>query len=180
MWNIFKSFGFAIKGILFCLIHERNMRIHTVIAAYVLIFSTFFDLNKIEYAILIITLALVMGAEMINTAVENLVDLAASSYNNLAKIAKDVAAGAVLVFAVASIGVSLCLFWDVPVFIKIYEYFISHIFALIAFIISIAVAVFYIILGPVKVSTVYEQQSRKIKTKMNNKTKEEKKPNAKK
>ena len=172
MWNIFKSFKFAIKGILFCLINERNMRIHTVIGSYVILFSRFFNLNRTQYAVLIIILALVMGSEMINTAVEKLVDLASSSYNNLAKIAKDVAAGAVLVFSIASIGVALCLFYDVEAFKRIFDYFSTHIIGLIALIISLIISIAYISIGPVKVSTLYEQQSQKIK--MNHKLKGDK------
>ena len=75
------------------------MRFHTAVMLYVLAFSPFFTLTKTQYAVLILTISSVISAEMLNTAAEELADLSAADYNPLARAAKDIAAGAVLVCA---------------------------------------------------------------------------------
>lgn len=105
-----KSFLFAIRGLIYCIKNERNMRIHIVVAANVILFSIFFDLTRIEYALLFLIIGLVLLCETINTAIEALVNLGAPSYHSLARIAKDVAAGAVLLVSVISVAVAIVLF----------------------------------------------------------------------
>lgn len=105
-----KSFRFALRGLKFCILNERNMRIHLVALAFVLYFASLFGLTKDEWVLLVIVLALVIVCEMLNTAIEALVNLSTSSYNNVARIAKDVAAGAVLLTAVMAVVVGCILF----------------------------------------------------------------------
>ena len=110
MKKLIRSFGFAGSGVLHCLLHERHFRIHIVAAVYVLAFASGFSLTRVEWAVLLLTVGLVPAAEAINTAVERAVDLGASFPHPLAKIAKDSAAGAVLICAVTAVVVGVVLF----------------------------------------------------------------------
>lgn len=106
------SFNYAINGILDSLRTQRNMKIHFAVTVFVLISCLLFDISKIEFLILSITISIVIAAELINTAVESVVDLAANYYHPLAKIAKNAAAGAVLITAVNAVVVGYIIFWD--------------------------------------------------------------------
>ncbi|MFL0505071.1 diacylglycerol kinase family protein [Ureibacillus sp. 179-F W5.1 NHS] len=107
--KLIKSFGYALVGICTSL-KEQNMRIHLFSAVIVVIAGVLTGISITEWFVLIITIALVIGSEMINTAIEAVVNLASPEYHPLAKQAKDVAAGAVLVFAVASVIIGLLIF----------------------------------------------------------------------
>lgn len=106
------SFNYAIEGIIYTIKTQRNMKIHMFIAIFVLIFSLFFDLSKLEMLILFFTITLVVVLEMINTAIEATIDVLANYYHPLAKIAKNVAAGAVLIAALNAILVGYLLFFE--------------------------------------------------------------------
>ena len=110
--KITESFNHAIEGIIYAIKTQRNMRIHLLIATLVLFGSLFFDLSKIEILLLFLTIALVIILEMVNTAIEVTIDLNANYYHPLAKIAKNVAAGAVLIAALNSILVGYLIFYD--------------------------------------------------------------------
>lgn len=102
------------------------MRIHIVAALYVFVFSLFFDLSDVQYAILFLLFALVMASEMVNTAIERLGDAVSEEKNEKIKIAKDVAAGAVLICAIFAVLIGLIFFFkDLAVWIEIWNYFIS-------------------------------------------------------
>ena len=107
--RLFKSFGYAFNGILTAL-REQNMRIHFISAVTVIIVGLFTGLTISEWLIILLVITLVIGAEMINTAIESVVDLSSPEIHPLAKQAKDVAAGAVLVFALASVIIGLLIF----------------------------------------------------------------------
>ncbi len=109
MRNFFRSFRFAFEGILLAS-KERNMRFHLVSAVIVVIAGLWTRLSALEWLVLIITIALVIGLEMVNTAIEYVVDMASPDFHPMAKAAKDVAAGAVLVFAIASVIIGLIIF----------------------------------------------------------------------
>lgn len=123
--SVGKSFFCAFRGIVYCVRHERNLRFHLVAAAYVLYFSTFYGFSKAEYAALALVCALVIAAELMNTALEVVIDKISPRYNVFAMIGKDIAAGAVLVSAIAALIVGAILFWDPPTFVRIFEFFIS-------------------------------------------------------
>jgi diacylglycerol kinase (ATP) len=106
------SFNYAIEGIIYSIRTQRNMKIHMVAAIAVLVATFFYDLSKIELLIITITISLVIVAEMINTAVECAIDATTNFYHPLVKIAKNVAAGAVLVTAINSALVGYVIFWD--------------------------------------------------------------------
>ncbi|MTI70889.1 MAG: phosphatase PAP2 family protein [Firmicutes bacterium] len=110
--NLIDSFNYAVDGIIYTLKTQRNMRIHFFAAFLVLIISLFFDFNRVELLILFLTITVVIIAEMINTAVEKTIDIITKEYHPLAKIAKNVAAGAVLIAAGNAIVVAYLLLFD--------------------------------------------------------------------
>ncbi|AGK97083.1 diacylglycerol kinase [Clostridium pasteurianum] len=110
--KVVDSFNYAIDGILYAVRTQRNMRIDMISALLVLTACFFTDLSKVEVLIVTITITMVISAEMINTAVECTVDMSANYYHPLAKIAKNVAAGAVLVTAVNAAIVGYIIFGD--------------------------------------------------------------------
>lgn len=107
-----KSFTFAFAGIVHVLRTQRNMKIHFVLAILVLGGSLFFDLSRTEIITLLITISFVLVMEMINTAVEAAIDTFGTAFDPMAKIAKDVAAGAVLLAALNALAVAYLIFYD--------------------------------------------------------------------
>lgn len=110
--NLIDSFNYAIDGLIIAVGTERNIKIHYGAAIVVLISSLFFDLSRVEYMILLLTISLVIIAELLNTAIEKTVDMITEEYHPIAKIVKDIAAGAVLLAAVNSVAVGYLLFFD--------------------------------------------------------------------
>jgi len=111
--NAVDSFRYALDGILHGFRAQRHMRFHFVVAVLALLAGVVYGLTRAELLVLLFSVALVLIAEMFNTAVEAVVDLVTQTYHPLAKHAKDVAAGAVLVAALNAIVVGLILFFDV-------------------------------------------------------------------
>ena len=111
--RFFRSFRYAARGVRLCL-RERNFRFHTVAAIYVLVLARHFLETSAQWCALILTIALVLCAEGVNTAIEHLVDLACPQQDRRAANAKDAAAGAVLICAVAAVAVACILFlrWE--------------------------------------------------------------------
>lgn len=118
MKKFLRSFKYALEGIFTGLKEEQNMKIHIAIMILVIIFGILLKISKIEWIICIALFGLVISMELINTAIENTVDLITKEKNEQAKIAKDVAAGAVLVSAIASAIIGLIIF--VPKVISIF------------------------------------------------------------
>ncbi len=110
MKKLLKSFKYAFEGIFTGIKEEQNMKIHITIMILVIIFGIMLKISKTEWIICIILFGLVISMELINTAIENTVDLITKEKNEQAKIAKDVAAGAVLVSAIASAIIGLIIF----------------------------------------------------------------------
>ena len=108
--SILESFNVAFEGIIHVLRTQRNMRIHFIIAAAVLVAALAVDLSKIELIVLLLSVAFVLIAEMLNTAVEAAVDVASTSFDPMAKLAKDIAAGAVLIAAINALAVGYLVF----------------------------------------------------------------------
>ena len=147
--RFFKSFKYAFRGIVYCINNERNMRIHTAAALYVFAFSHFFEITRTGYAVLLLTFALVMAAEMFNTVAEEITDMIAASYHPVARIIKDLAAGGVLVCALFAVGVGICLFWQPESFLRILRFFIDRPWRIAAFLASLIAAALYVIQGPI-------------------------------
>lgn len=110
--SLIDSFNYAVDGIIYTLKTQRNMRIHFSLAIIVLVSSLFLNFSRLEFLILFLTVSFVIASEMINTSIEKSIDLFTEDYHPLAKIAKDVAAGAVLVSAINAIVVGYLLFFD--------------------------------------------------------------------
>ena len=108
--RIVDSFGFAFAGLRYCLRTQRNFRIHIAVAVLGTIAGLILGLGLIEWAVFATMVAMVLAAEMVNTMVESLVDLVTTEYHPLAKVAKDIAAGIVLLTAMASVIVGLLIF----------------------------------------------------------------------
>ena len=109
-----RSFVYAFRGILRCIREERNFRFHIVAAVYVSVVSPAFLQSRAEGALLAVTIGLVLFAEAVNTALERLVNRISPEQHPLAGAAKDIAAGAVLLTAIAAVVVAIFLFgrWD--------------------------------------------------------------------
>lgn len=110
MKKIIKSFKYAIEGIQEGIKDEQNMKVHMFIMLLVIIAGIILKISKIEWAICIILFAFVISLELINTAIENTIDLITLEKNEKAKIAKDTAAGAVLISAICSAIIGLIIF----------------------------------------------------------------------
>jgi diacylglycerol kinase (ATP) len=107
---ILQSFNYAFEGLIHVLRRERNMRIHFAIATGVLVLAFLSDINRFELIALMIAIAFVLIAEMVNTAVEATIDLATTSFDPLGKLAKDIAAGAVLIASANAVVVGYLVF----------------------------------------------------------------------
>lgn len=105
-----KSFSFAVEGILYTLKTQPNMRIHFGVGLITIAFGFVFQIESYEWLSLVIMIGFVFILEIINTAIETLVDLYTEEYHHLAKVAKDTAAGAVMVAAIMSVCVGLIIF----------------------------------------------------------------------
>jgi diacylglycerol kinase (ATP) len=108
--TIFDSFNYASEGIIHVLRTQRNMRIHFLIAAAVLVLALWVGVDKLELIALLISITFVLMAEMINTAIEGAIDVSTTSFDPMAKLAKDVAAGAVLIATLNAIAVGYLVF----------------------------------------------------------------------
>lgn len=106
------SFNHAIEGIIHAIRTQLNIRIEFIFALLVLTICFFTDLSKVEFLIITITITMVIAAELINTAIESVIDLYVNYYHPLAKIAKDAAAGAVLVTSINAVIVGFVVFWN--------------------------------------------------------------------
>ncbi len=114
--NFWQSLAFALAGLRHALRSQRNLRIHVTVAAAVVIAGLALRINRSEWAIVAALIALVIALELLNTAIEALVDLASPAPHPLAKVAKDTAAAATLAAALGSAAAGLIIFlpriWD--------------------------------------------------------------------
>ena len=138
------SFVYAGRGIAYCIRHERNIRIHIVALLYVLYFSTFYNFSRAEYALLILTCIVVMASELINTAIEVVIDKVSPRFNVFAMMGKDIAAGAVLVGAIGSVIIGIILFWNTDKFLEIFRYFSENIYRPIILAVTIVLSIIFI------------------------------------
>ena len=108
--SVFESFNYAIEGIVHVLRTQRNMRIEFAAAVVVIVAAVAVGVSKIELIALLIAIAFVLVAEMINTAIEGAIDAATTSFDPMAKLAKDIAAGAVLIASVNAVAIGYLVF----------------------------------------------------------------------
>ena len=108
--NFFNALKNALNGIIYTIKTQRNIKIQFCFAVIAIIFGFLFKLSNIEWIILITTIFMVFITELLNTALETVVDLYTQEYNEKAKIAKDVSAGAVLLMSICSVIVGVLVF----------------------------------------------------------------------
>jgi diacylglycerol kinase len=120
-----RSFGYAFQGWWHVLRTQQNAWIHSLIALVVVLLGLWLGLEPRDWAILVLTIAMVFTAEFINTAIEAVVDLASPSHHPLAKVGKDVGAAAVLGAALAAILVGLLILGP-PLWAKLSLLFTPH------------------------------------------------------
>lgn len=114
---LYKSFGYAFEGIFAGIRGERNMKIHCFAAVCVVVAGVLFHISVTEWCICLVLFGLILSLELVNTAIEAVVDLVTEDKKPLAKLAKDTAAGAVLIAAVMAAMAGLLIF--VPKLISI-------------------------------------------------------------
>jgi len=105
-----ESFGFAFQGVWHAYKHNQNLKIHFIATVIVLVVSVMLGISGMEMGILGITILLVIASEMINTSIEEMVDLITTEHRREAKVAKDVAAGMVLVSSLGSVIIGILIF----------------------------------------------------------------------
>jgi diacylglycerol kinase len=110
MIKLIKSFGYAVKGMLIALREEQNMRIHLVAIGVVTFAGIYLNLTAIEWAVIALTFGFVVSMEMVNSAIESLVDHVSPEFNKEAGKIKDLAAGAVLVAAIVATVIAVYIF----------------------------------------------------------------------
>jgi len=106
------SFNYAIEGVVYALRTQRNMRLHVAAAAMALIAALVLGVGKLGLIAIVFSITFVFVTELINTAIESAVDLAIQTYDPIAKVAKDVSAGAVLVAATNALVVAFLVLFD--------------------------------------------------------------------
>lgn len=113
MFNVkrfYKSFHYALQGIHYALKNDQNLVVHFIGACVAILLSIFLDISPYEMGILGVTILVVISAEMINTAIEKMVDLITKEHRTEAKIAKDVAAGMVFLTSVGALIIGFLIF----------------------------------------------------------------------
>ena len=108
--SVLESFNNSIEGVVHVLRTQRNMRIHFAIAVAVLAVAAAVGVSKLELVALLLAIAFVLVAEMINTAVESAIDVSTTAFDPMAKLAKDIAAGAVLIASVNAVAIGYLVF----------------------------------------------------------------------
>jgi len=109
--SLLKSFGFAFSGIWTVIRYERNIKIHLFATIIAIFLAIYLNISRTDWLVLLLVIALVISLELINSSIEAVVDLASPEIHPLAKKAKDVAAGAVLVAAIVSLIIGVLLFF---------------------------------------------------------------------
>ena len=108
--SVLESFNYAFEGIIHVLRTQRNMRIHFAVAALVLVAALASGVDKLELIALLLAIAFVLITEMVNTAIEGAIDVATTSFDPMAKLAKDIAAGAVLIASAVAVAIGYLVF----------------------------------------------------------------------
>ncbi|MEJ5198339.1 MAG: diacylglycerol kinase family protein [Anaerolineae bacterium] len=110
MRALLRSFSYAFAGLAYAVRTQRNLRIHLAIAGAVIVAAALLNVTAAEWAVLSLTIGVVISAELINTVAELAVDLLTQEYHPMAKVAKDVGAAAVVTTAIAAVGVGVAIF----------------------------------------------------------------------
>jgi diacylglycerol kinase len=117
-----RSFGYAFRGWWYVLTSQRNAWLHVIISFVVIAVGAWLGLRPLEWAVIVLTMAIVFAAEFLNTAIEAVVDLASPHKHPLAKVGKDVGAGAVLIAALAAVVIGVLILGP-PLWIRLRSLF---------------------------------------------------------
>ena len=152
MKEFLKGFVYAFNGVLYGILSERNMRFHVSLLGFMIFFLTrydFFKVSRTQFAILMLAAGVVLAAEFINTAVERAVDLASKGERSeLARIAKDTAAGAVLVTAAFAVAVGILILFQPAAFRALFAYYAASPVKIVVFVLSFILALLFIFIPP--------------------------------
>ncbi len=127
--SLFKSFLYAFKGFGWMVTHERNFRIHLTCLIYMLYYLLrydFFTVSRTEFAILLLAAGLVIGGEMLNTGIEMADNSISKEKKHTIAVSKDVAAGAVLVFAVFAVLCGIVILWQPEAFKLLFNHYTEN------------------------------------------------------
>lgn len=116
--SLLSSFKYALEGVWHAFKHNRNLRIAFILALLTVLLGLYFQIKSLEMVIIVIAILLVILSEMINTSLEEMVDLITQEHRKEAKIAKDVGAGMVLVATIGSVVIGLFIF--LPYILKLF------------------------------------------------------------
>lgn len=139
-----QSFGYAIQGFCSCMRTERNFRIHLTAAVYVSVFAFLGGLDSIHYAVLCLCFALMMAAELLNTAIEYLCDRQTTSYDELVKHAKDIAAAAVFLCALFCVVIGAVFFLPSGALVQAVHVLTDSLWKLALLVLSLPVAIWFV------------------------------------
>lgn len=142
--KLWHSFSYAFNGLWFCIKNERNFRVHTLAALTVSLIAPYYHFKAEHMVLLTLVIALVIICEMLNTAIEAAIDLATDELCELAKRAKDVSAGAVLISALCAILCGLFLFLKPDVITVIVSDILTNPLKIFAVCAYIAIGYFYV------------------------------------
>ena len=145
--SLMKSFVYALHGIKWALCNERNFRIHITCMCYMFYFLLrydFFVVSKTEICILLLSCALVLGGELINTGIEKADDTVSKERKKTIAISKDAAAGAVLVFAVFSVIIGVVIMFQPEAFRLLFNHYMTEPVYAVVFAISLVIALLFI------------------------------------
>lgn len=131
MKHFLKGFVYAFRGIISCVKEERNFRFHIGAAFHLFVYLPFFKVTRAETGVLVILCALVLALEAMNSAVERAVNCT-GEYSQRAGAAKDMAAGAVLIAAIASVIGGVVILWQPDAFAAMGRFFVRHPAAILA------------------------------------------------
>lgn len=113
------SFKYSMAGLRYAYKNEQSMTVHVIVTALVIVFGLLFQIKLIEWIICIFLIGIIMASELLNTAIEAVVDLCTQDYHPLAKVAKDTASAAVFIFSIASAIIGILIF--APYIIKLFN-----------------------------------------------------------
>lgn len=108
----------SVNGLVYAYLNEQSLTLHTFLTIFVLASGFYFNISKMQWAILVIVMAIIIVTELLNTAIEAVVDLVTKEYHELAKVAKDCASAAAFVSSLVALGLYLYVF--VPKFIELF------------------------------------------------------------
>lgn len=154
--TIFHSFRDAFRGVWACVKSERNMRVHVSASCYVVFFAFRMGLSRGELCCLFLTIGLVTAMETMNTALEKFCDFAENRLNPHIRAVKDLAAGGVVLAAIAAVAVGAALFLR-PAFLEALLLLCAQPLALFLLFLSAVAALVFIFAGPVKIAEFFRK-----------------------